>query len=1419
MTANPTSRASCLARRLTPLTSALLLTLSAGAAAMDAPDAPLGLFVERVSKSAEVARHPKSDLGEAAYYTVVFRQPPVTTYSGGVPGLAATAGPLRGAGKPRFDTPDALAYISHLEVQQERFHREMEQTFARSVDVTARMQHALNGMIAVLTEDEAAALASHPEVLVVERETMLELHTDVGPTWIGAPEIWQGNTGSGLGTRGEGIVVGIIDSGINWQSPAFAAVSPGDGYVHQNPRGAGQFLGLCVPPFADAGRCNDKLIGMYNFTSTAADRSGVDTDSHGSHVASTVAGNPWTATFGNGPFAVSGVAPRANIISYKACAPGCPSTATAQSVDQAVIDGVDVINYSISGGTSPWTEPTAIAFRNAAAAGIFVAASAGNTRPETPDPQGQVNHLSPWVQTVAASTHDRLIAMRLDLTSESNPPTNTQAIPIRPGASPLASTNLIDVPVIKSPSFGDGPNDGCTAYPANTFTRETGAVTIFRNGFEDGETNPGGPARVGAVAVINLPGGNSNCASGTRRNNALAAGAIGTIFVDTDYINLGASGTTWAMRRADWDAVEAASDPATARISIDVVSQAFPRAADVVAGFSLRGPRALGDQFLVKPDITAPGVDILASGAANVVGPNGVTVLSGTSMSSPHIAGSAALMRALNPTWTPAQIKSALSLTANTSGITNQDGSPIRPWDTGTGRANLVSASRAGLIMDETNANYIAANPAAGGDLSTLNLPNMARFNAVGDVSFTRSFRRARTGTATYTLSVEGFPPGSVQFTPSQFTVSSTGSASVNITVQSGQLTADEWTMGRVILTPSNVDEPVLSLPMTIFPAGPSLSVAPTSISAAVEVDTQQTVQVAVSNLGNPTLNWSISPGVAPVTFIDQGPQLGNGFRGSEHASSQTNTGYAADDFDLLADGTVTYLQSNGFVLPGGATLANATAIRFRIYADNDGVPAGAPRNDGTNVGAAPVWQASVVPGSPGLNIATGGAIGNISLDLVAAGLTPPSLSAGKYWMVVTPTLPGSGAGSGANSLWAAAIVGVGAPVNGLAPRSRNSTASATWGIPTLTGAPGPGPASGFSMVSRGTLECGAPWFSANPASGSLGLGGSTNVTVTLDATGLAPGTYSAPLCVVSNAGTRVIPVTMTVPSNNFNPSVAKSFSPLEVPTVSSSRLTITLSNETAQTLTTTADLVDSFPAGLVVANTPNAATTCGNGTVLAMAGEGSVTLETGAQIPPTGSCTVSVDVRSATVGTYENVIPAGALTTTPNAGSNQAPASATLSVRETVFPEPYCSVAFPLGVEPITLVQIGSIDNATTNALGGPALENFTALSTTVTPGSAPLIRVKGNTDGDFTNQVRVFIDWNNDGLFTGADEAYTIGTFANSTGLDAIEVSAPIAVPADAAPGPRRMRVIKQFSAVTGPCNTSGYGQAEDYTIIVGE
>jgi len=788
--------------KLTPIAAALSLALSSHAMG-EAPE-----VVVPASQPTTATNAVQSDL-----YIVQLRGAPLTTYDGSLAGLPMPVRiPDRG-GKLDIDAPSSLNYVSHLQSLQDDFLVDIDADFGRDVEQIRAMQHALNAVVLRLSEAEAAALALHPEVLAVEREKILELDTYRGPEFIGAPTIWDGVTANGTNTRGEGVVVGIIDSGINWESPAYAAVGPITGHEHVNPNGAGVFLGQCQAGQVDVGRCNDKLIGIYNMA--APGTSGTDTNGHGSHTSSTTGGNVWDATFANGTFQISGVAPHANVISYAACPNGCPTTATSAAVNQAVMDGVDVINYSISGGASPWNDLTSTAFRNAHAAGVYISASAGNTRDETPDPQGNVNHLEPWVHTVAASTHDGVLAMVFDLGGDTPPPGNTQDLPVKPGGLPIATENIDNAPLIKSPTFDDGSNDGCSAYPANTFTRQLGPEgTMVLSGFEN-DTPPVG--QFGAIAVLHLDGAASNCASGTRRANALAAGAIGVIFVDVAYLNLGANETSWSMLRSDWDTVEAGWDEPSATASIDVSSQLFPGVGDVLAGFSLRGPRLISGQGIVKPDITAPGVNILAVGAAANVGPNGVYLNSGTSMSSPHNAGAAALMTALYPNLTPSEIKSALNLSARNTGAINEDGTPIRPWDYGSGMVDLDAAANVGLVMDETAANYLAANPATGGDISSLNLASIADSDVTGMAQYMRTFRRIRTGEVTYTVSSTGYPPGAITFSSTMFTLDENDEQVLTITVDSSLLGVGSWTLGEITLTPDTGDEPDLHLPITMF--------------------------------------------------------------------------------------------------------------------------------------------------------------------------------------------------------------------------------------------------------------------------------------------------------------------------------------------------------------------------------------------------------------------------------------------------------------------------------------------------------------------------------------------------------------------------------------------------------------------------
>ena len=1137
------------------LSATIALTVGVAGSATASTDAQVDSMFAAVTKEAPVVHDITPN--ERGIYIVGLRAAPLALYTGS--DLRSPPIPRKANKKIDLASAAAVRYVDLLKSEQQSFLDRFSARVGRTVEPTSpqmQFQHAFNGFVLELTPAELSRLASEPDVALIEGYREYALATDVGPAFIGAPAIWDGiaTPTPAVGTRGEGIVIGVIDSGANIASPSFTATDM-DGYTHVNPLGDGNFLGWCDPanpnhvPARDI--CNSKVIGGWDFADGTVAPGGFeapgfeDENGHGSHTASTAGGNVRTGTINGANVTLSGVAPRANLVIYDVCyttSAGqgtCANSATLAAINQTVVDGIiDVINYSISGGAQPWLEANSQAFLAANNAGIYVSVSGGNSGPAA----GTVGHSEPWVTSVAASTHTRAGFGNLFSVTGPTTPAGVTNLPTRPGvAAPINVNPLVNVPLILSPNFGTATTDGCSAYPAGTFQRsELDAQVVFQSGFDDGE--PGVPTvQRGAIALIRWPTTGSTCGTVARANNAVAAGAVGALFVPETTLNAagGAQAPVYVLydvstHAAVLAAINANPGTVVGTINAETVALIDPSGADVMAGFSSRGPTPFA---MLKPDVSAPGVQVLAAfsrwirntapGTLDPAGGPNLGVISGTSMASPHNAGSAALLRALHPDWTPSEVKTALMTTSLQSMRKEDASTPADPFDRGAGRINLNRAGLAGLVMDETGANYTAANPGANGDPATLNIASFQRSSCIGTCAFVREARNVNAG-VTWTASFEGLPAGAGSVLPANIMPDTVTPTSFTVSVDSALLPPNVWSFGQLVWTPNDPDVPVARMPIAVRSAGPALEVPQSAIVLSVQAGSQDTRSITVNNVGNPTLNWVYASGSTPATFIDQGPQLGNGFRGSEHAVSETATGYAADDFVLPADGAVNYLQSNGFVLPGGTTLASATSINFRIYADNGGAPAGAPRF-GTNVGDAPLWQASLPPTNAGLSIATAGTNGNISLDLVAAGLTPPNLPAGRYWMLVYPILPGSGAPSAGNPLWAAAIVGVGAPVSGLAPRSRNAEATATWEVPTLINPPGPGPAAGFSMVSRGTVTCGAPWMTPSVASGMLGLGGSQSVTVTFNTTGLAAGTYGAAICITSNGGSRTVPVALTV--------------------------------------------------------------------------------------------------------------------------------------------------------------------------------------------------------------------------------------------------------------------------------------------------
>ena len=242
--------------------------------------------------TSEQQRKPAPSVNAATdTYIVRLEASPVATYRGGIDGLAATANAVTGASRLDVNSPDSRSYTAFLDRAQTEFIEDCEAAFGHPIEIKHRYQHVVNGVAMVLTADEAAMVASADGVVAIEKERHEVLNTDVGPGWINAPSIWYGDGDGGATSKGEGTVIAILDSGINSNHPSFADIG-GDGYDHTNPLGSGNFVPGSYCDTTDPSFCNDKLIGAWAFVRGPADPSSPeDDDGHGSHTASTAAGN------------------------------------------------------------------------------------------------------------------------------------------------------------------------------------------------------------------------------------------------------------------------------------------------------------------------------------------------------------------------------------------------------------------------------------------------------------------------------------------------------------------------------------------------------------------------------------------------------------------------------------------------------------------------------------------------------------------------------------------------------------------------------------------------------------------------------------------------------------------------------------------------------------------------------------------------------------------------------------------------------------------------------------------------------------------------------------------------------------------------------------------------------------------------
>ncbi|MCC5865486.1 MAG: S8 family serine peptidase [Wenzhouxiangella sp.] len=759
--------------------AALLFTIGASAGQLPASDTPqLAASSESRPPLRVLPVQPTDGLTPGArtaapdssgrYLTILrFIDQPLASYDGNLPGLAATSTRVTGARRLDARSPAAVAYTQYLAQRQAGHITHISRLLERALELEHQYLGVLNGAAVRLTLDEARRVRELDFVVGIHLDEERDIQTDVGPEHIGAPSIWNGLTSGTIATRGEGIIIGVLDTGINFSHPSFAA-SDGDGYVHTNPYGAGVYGGWCA---SNPGHCNAKVIAAYSFNPVGG--SPVDDNNHGSHVAATAAGNRHIANLSVGgddyALEVSGVAPRANIVAYRVCAPSCPTTASVAAINSAILnDQVDVLNYSISGGDFPWDDPVDLAFLDAFNAGIFVAASAGNTGPGF----STVAKTGPWNASVAASTHRRAIGNTLDVTGPTTPVELQNALAV-PGEDIVIASDILG-----ELRFNSANPLGCSPHPAGFFSS---AIALISRGECNFATKIGNAVAAGAshVVVFNHVGGPPTVMGGV-------GGLAASVMIDNS------SGT--ALRNY------VQSNPGTT-VRINAGTSLIENTIweDVIGGFSSRGPSQYN---LLAPTFTAPGVNILAAGFN---GPEAYVFLQGTSMSSPHAAGAAALLMALRPDWSPAEIRSALALTASPGVLKKEDGmTPADPFDQGSGLLDLASAGRTGVVMNETGANFTAADPFLGGDPRTLNIPHLVDQNCRGDCSFVRNFRSVFASTIPYTVETSAPAGISIQVTPASFTLDPGADIDllIEVIVDEDVAALEDWLFGEVRLVP-----------------------------------------------------------------------------------------------------------------------------------------------------------------------------------------------------------------------------------------------------------------------------------------------------------------------------------------------------------------------------------------------------------------------------------------------------------------------------------------------------------------------------------------------------------------------------------------------------------------------------------------
>jgi subtilisin family serine protease len=678
-------------------------------------------------------------------------------------------------------------------------------------------------------------------------------------------------TPGGQRKAGEGLIIGVLDTGIDTNNPSLQALP--------EPRPDAEVIAKKWKGVCDSGTdaahqvtCNNKVIGAQYFDKGVTDPtdtdwpSPMDSDSHGTHTATTAAGDfdvPATVPDSGISGRISGLAPGARIAAYKVCwSGGCPSVDIVAGFDKAVADGVDVINYSISGGNdAPTTIPEYTAMFNAAKAGVFVSTAAGNDGP------GTVSNNVPWVATVAASTHD--LGYRTTVTLGNG--TSYEGVGI--SASAVPSAPLVDA--------AKAAADGVAADQAELCKQDTldpakvkDAIVLCKRGDND---------RVDKSAQVKAEGGVGMVLYNTSPTDEQVADAhtIPTVHLDS------ATGQT----------VKAYADGsgATAELS---AARAVRQHAPQIAGFSAGGVDQTSHGDLIKPDMAAPGVDIVAGttpGGDGGADKGEQGMLSGTSMATPHVAGLALLLRSLHPDWSPMELKSALMTTATTK---DDEGEPIRragvdgpatPLDYGAGQVVPNSAADPGLVYDSISADWTAYSCSLGyrpltddgGDAcatvrkidpSDFNSPTISVGDLTGKQTVTRTVTNVDSTTGVYTAKLQTPPGYKAVVSPKKLAVAPGGSATYKVTFTRTDAVHDTWSYGSVTLSDKDGHKVRSAVALRSVPIVVPRSVTGTGTTGSVTVSARTGWNGTLATPVNGLYAGTVKTGTLTGTDPDFGP-------------------------------------------------------------------------------------------------------------------------------------------------------------------------------------------------------------------------------------------------------------------------------------------------------------------------------------------------------------------------------------------------------------------------------------------------------------------------------------------------------------------------------------------------------------------